>query len=177
MLCAPPHAFKVKDMLKNADKISDILATVAAEDEVTLTSSRKEVEKGLWFGIIGKGKHKLADYEKNIALINTLFEHRDVAVTAVTHTIHKLNQISAELRHLKEDMSAPKEEGYKPMNFHIDRVYNTIMRLADARDEDDKIAYNARQFDYLGLGSLDGQRDQQALPKPLSVRSRVKKPE
>ncbi|PVI06806.1 hypothetical protein DM02DRAFT_408392 [Periconia macrospinosa] len=169
-------ALRIKFRLKEMDKLTTAISEIGIQDHKTVATRHADIKSSLWFGIIGKDRRKLKDFDKMLEIIDELFAHRDVAAEAVSITIEKLGIVNADLTRLKEDVEAPrialeagddKWEGdgkvkgigaRKPLKYHIELVQQTTDRMMELRNANHRFAENAMM-----AGSDDGKR-QKSLP-------------
>ncbi|CAI6339421.1 unnamed protein product [Periconia digitata] len=145
-------AYNIETYLQDMDKLIGVIQQIAHQDKTTVTNKREQVETSLWFGIAfdRRTRSKLQDFDKILGVIETMFEHRDSALEAVHSTIEKLRELRAHLGHLKEDVDAPRLEGYqdgkKPLRYHIEAIDGATNRLKHARDGNKQVADTAREY-------------------------------
>lgn len=120
-------------LLAHLDDELDIIAGVVTRDGIAITNDRDELFSYLWTKL-GGNRSSVKKLEEQLQLLKDVNSYRRTAWAHVNGALLKLQEIQADLMHLKERVAAPETIGLDiPLAQHIDIIRRGAERLEEAR--------------------------------------------
>lgn len=124
-------------VLQNLDDRLDTIYQIAINDDTTITKNQDELLSSLWTKLGGNSAHVRAN-KSNLQILRDIANYRRKALKHVSQTLLKLQEIQAQLEHLREGVSAPEVLGWRdevPLTYHLDIIEKAVERLRISRGE------------------------------------------
>ncbi|EAT78443.2 hypothetical protein SNOG_14206 [Parastagonospora nodorum SN15] len=124
-------------VLTNMDARLDTIFSLAVNDDATISRNHDELLSHLWTKL-GGNKASVKSNVKSLTLLRDVSSYRKRALTHVSQTLVKLQEIQSELEVLHDDVGRPELlgwEGEGGLVFQMGVIDSTVERLRRARGE------------------------------------------
>ena len=124
-------------VLTNMDARLDTIFSLAVSDDATISRNHDELLSLLWTKL-GGNKASVKANVRSLTLLRDVSSYRKRALTHVSHTLVKLQEIQSELEVLHDDVGRPELlgwEGEGGLVYQMGVIDSTVERLRRARGE------------------------------------------
>lgn len=144
-------------LLAHLDDELEIIAGIVMRDGIAVSNNRDELFSLLWTKL-GGNRDSVKKLEEQLHLLNDVNNYRRTAWRHVNGALLKLQEIQADLMHLKERVAAPETIGLDiPLAQHIDIIRRGAERLEETR-RTQKRAEDANIRKFIGSSGDDDVR-------------------
>ena len=122
-------------VLQNLEDRLDVIHGIAVRDDIQLQSSKADVLSQLWT-MVGGNRNKLGKFDSQLRLLGHVSTYRKTAISYVSGTMVKLQEMGAELEELRERVGGVELLGGRrgiPLSVHIENIELGVERLEQGR--------------------------------------------
>jgi hypothetical protein len=139
------QALALMSILDHLEGHLDRIADIAARDNFHISQNREELFSSIWTKLGGNAATRKG-YDKQLTLLREVFRYRKDALSHVTTTLARLQEIAAGLDNLREGVAAPEILGFRneiPLSYYVEVIEKAVDRLSDIRGDSRQIERDA----------------------------------